>query len=140
MEKQLVADNKLGDVKISIDQDSRIISFERFDDLTKEGVYAEWQAMQQVEGFDPSYDSIVDYSRVPVVDVDAADILQINKDIPKCDPRTGNVALISGLSKGRHMLAEFFCSLTNLVTKRKHQVFNTRAEAEVWLYSLRKNP
>ena len=134
-----MTDYKLGDVKIYIDHNSRIIFFERYDNLTREGVYAEWQAVQQVEGFDPTYDSIADYSRVPVVDVDASDIMKINSDIPKYDPRTGNVALISGLSKGRQMLAQFFCTLTNLVTSRKHQVFNTRAEAEVWLYSLRKN-
>lgn len=134
-----MTDYKLGDVKINIDHDSRIISFERHDNLTKEGIYAEWQAMQKLDGFDPSYDAIVDYSNVPVVDVDAADIIKINSDIPKHDPRTGNVALISGLSQGRHMLAQFFCSLTNVIAGRKHQVFNTRAEAEVWLYSLRKD-
>lgn len=134
-----MTDYKLGDVNINIDHDSRIISFERHDNLTKEGIYAEWQAMQKLDGFDPSYDAIVDYSNVPVVDVDAADIIKINSDIPKHDPRTGNVALISGLSLGRHMLAQFFCSLTNVIAGRKHQVFNTRAEAEVWLYSLRKD-
>lgn len=134
-----MTDYKLGDIKIYIDHDSRIIFFERHDNLTKECIYAEWQAMQKLDGFDPTYDAIVDYSNVPVVDVDAADIIKINSDIPKYDPRTGNVALISGLSQGRHMLAQFFCSLTNVIADRKHQVFNTRAEAEVWLYSLRKD-
>ena len=93
-----MTDYKLGDVKIKIDHDSRIIFFERQDNLTKEGIYAEWQAMQKLVGFDPSYDAIVDYSTVPCVDVDAADVIKINSDIPKYDPRTGNVALISGLS------------------------------------------
>ena len=134
-----MTDYKLGDVKVYIDHDNRIIYFERYDNLTKEGVYAEWQAMKELEGFDISYDSIVDYSNVTCVDVDAADIIKINSDIPKYDNRTGNVALISGLSQGRHMLAQFFCSLTNLIPGRKHQVFNTRAEAEIWLFSMRKN-
>lgn len=134
-----MTDYKLGDAKIYINHDSRIVFFERYDNLTKEVIYAEWQAMQKVEGFDPAYDSIVDYSNVMCVDMDAADIMKINSEIPKYDPRTGNVAIISGLSQGRYLLAKFFCSLTNVIAGRKHQVFNTRAEAEVWLYSLRKD-
>jgi len=65
--------------------------------------------------------------------------MKINRDIPKYDPRSGNVAIISGLSTGRYMLAESFYTLTNILAVRKHQVFSTRTEAEVWLYSLREN-
>ena len=71
-------------------------------------------------------------------ELDASDLMQINKDMPTYDRRTGNVAIISGLSHGRYLLARFFCTAANLLHKRKHQVFETRAEAEAWLTSLQK--
>ena len=132
-----MSEYNLGDVRYFINHDKRILIAERHDNLTKEGVYAEWHAMQQLEGFDPSYETIVDYSFVPRIDLDVSDIIQINSDISKYDPRTGNVAIVAGLTLGRHMLARFFCTIANVVPSRKHQVFNTRAEAEVWLVSLR---
>lgn len=127
----------LGDVNFLIDHNNRILYMERHDNLTKDGVYAEWQAMQRLDGFDPSYETIVDYSHVPCVDLDAADIIKLNSEMPKHDPRTGNIALVSGLSEGRYLLARFFCKIANAITGRKHQVFNTRAEAEIWLMSIR---
>lgn len=130
--------NNLGDVRYAIDHDRRILYAERHDDLTKEGIYAEWQAMRLLDGFDPAYDTIVDYSRVPVVDLDAAEIMEINKAIPDLDPRTGHVAIVSGLQYGRYLLARFFCTVSSSIANRKHQVFNSRAEAEVWISALRE--
>ena len=75
---------------------------------------------------------------MPCVELDASDIMQINRDIPKYDPRTGNVAIVSGLTHGRFLLARFFCRIANIIAGRKHQVFNSRAEAEIWLLSLKK--
>lgn len=132
----MVSSNNLGDIKYYIDHDARIIYAERHDNLTKERVYAEWQAIQQLEGFDPAYETIVDYSLVPCVELDVTDIIQINKDLAEYDPRTGNVAIISGITYGRLLLARFFCTAANLIYERKHQVFQTRAEAEAWLSSL----
>ncbi len=129
--------NNLGDVRYFIDHDKRIIYAERYGALTKEGVYAEWHAIQQIEGFDPSYETIVDYSHVPRVDLNSSDLIELNREMPKHDPRSGNVAIVSGLKHGRYLLARFFCTIANMASNRKHQVFNTLAEAEVWLYSLR---
>ena len=126
----------LGEVRYFIDHDKRILNAERRDNLTKEGIYAEWHAMQQLEGFDPSYDTIVNYSLVPCIDLGVSDIMKINDDMPRYDPRTGNIAIISGLKHGRYLLGRFFCQIANLIVSRKHQVFNTRAEAEIWLLSL----
>lgn len=134
-----MTDLNLGDVDYFIDHDKRIIYADRRDNLTKESIYAEWRAMSQLEGFDPSYDTLVDYSLVPRVDLDVPDIMQIKKDIPEYDPRTGNVAIVSGLTHGRYLLARFFCSAANLIPGRKHQVFQTREEAEIWLSSLHKS-
>lgn len=131
-------ENNLGDFKYFIDHDNRILYMERHDDLTKKGVYAEWSSMQELDGFDPSYDSIVDYSLVTCVDVDVSDIMELNREMPKHDIRTGNIAFVSGLRQGRYMLARFFCRIANLIGDRKHQVFNTRAEAELWLFSQRQ--
>ena len=133
----MISEYNLGDVRYSIDHDKHLLFAERHDDLTKEGVYAEWHAMQQLDGFDPSYETIVDYSAVPCVDLDASDLMELNREMPSHDPRTGNIAIVSGFKNGRYLLARFFCKIANLIGSRKHQVFNTRAEAEIWLSSAR---
>lgn len=127
----------LGDVRYLIDPAERILYAERHDVLTKQGIYAEWHAMQQLDGFNPSYETIVDYSFVPRVELDVSDLMELNKEMPKHDPRTGNIAIISGLKDGRYFLARYFCRIANLVTSRKHQVFQTKSEAELWLTSQR---
>ena len=132
-------ENNLGDVKFFIDHDKRILYAERHDNLGKEGVYAEWNALQQLDGFDPSYETIIDYSFVPRVDLDVSDIMELNREMPNYDVRTNNVAIVAGHQKGRHMLARYFCTITNLIRNRKHQVFTTKSEAESWLFSLRKH-
>ena len=131
-------ENNLGDFKCFIDHNNQILYMERHDVLTKKGVYAEWSSMQQLDGFDPSYETIVDYSFVPVIDVDASDIMELNREMSKHDVRTGNIALVVGLIYGRYILARFFCRIANMIGKRKHMVFNTKAEAEAWIFSLRK--
>ena len=132
-------ENNLGDVRYFIDHDKRILYAERHDNITKEGVYAEWNAIQQLDGFDPSYETVVDYSSVPRVDLDVSDLMELNREMPNYDVRTNNVAIVVGLLKGRHMLARYFCHIANLFGSRKHMVFTTKAEAECWLYSLRKH-
>ena len=132
-------DYNLGDIKYFIDHDRRILFAERHDNLTKECVFAEWAAMQQLDGFDATYDTIADYSGVPRVDLNVSDIMELNKEMSNYDVRTSNVAIVAGLIEGRHMLARFFCTMTNLIRTRKHQVFHTKSEAELWLFSLRKH-
>lgn len=129
----------LGDVKFFIDRDKHIIYAQRHDHITKKGIYAEWKAIQHLDGFDAAYDTIVDYSLVPRVDLDASDLVELNKEMPNYDVRTGNIAIVAGLQQGRHMLARFFCTMVNMVSSRKHHVFTTKPEAELWLFSLREN-
>lgn len=133
-----MSEDNLGDVRYFIDHDNRILYMGRYDDLTKKGIYAEWETMQQLDGFDASYDSVVDYSFVPCIDITSAEIIKLNSEMSNYDVRTGNIALISGLKQGRFLLAQFFCKIANLIGSRKHQVFHSKAEAELWLYSLRK--
>jgi hypothetical protein len=66
------------------------------------------------------------------------DIMELNREMPNYDVRTNNVAIVTGLLKGRFMLAKYACKLVNLNRSRKHQVFNTKTEAELWIFSLRK--
>ena len=132
-----MSDIHLGDVRYFLDHEQCILYAERRDDITKRGIYAEWKAMQELDGFDPSYDTIVDYSLVPSVELNAEEIRELNRDMPVLDPRTGNIAIVTGLEFGRYLLARFFCKIANLALKRKHQVFNSKVEAEVWLLSLR---
>ena len=127
----------LGDVRYRIDHDARILYVERYDNLTRQGIYAEWQAMQHVEGFDPAYDTLVDYSSVPAVLVSYEDVKELGRDMKTLDPRTGNVAIVSGIMHGRYFLARFYCLITNIAASRKHQVFHGKAEAEAWLFSQR---
>lgn len=132
-------ENNPGDIRYFIDHDKRILYAERHDSLTKEGIYAEWKHIQQLDGFDPSYETIIDYSFVPRVDLDVSDIMELNKAMSDHDVRTSHVAIVAGLLKGRHMLARYFCTITNLIRSRKHQVFTTKSEAESWLFSLREH-
>lgn len=133
-----MSEHKLGDVRYRIDHDNRILYAERRDILTKEGIYAEWSAMQNLNGFDPSYETIVDYSFVPRVDLDVSDLMELNREMPNHDPRTGNIAIVSGLKHGRYLLGRYFCTIANLIINRKHQIFQTMTEAEIWLFSLRQ--
>lgn len=128
----------LGDIHYSIDHGKRIVFAERHDALNRNAVYAEWLALKELEGFDPSYDTVVDYSGVTEVDLDYNDLKQLNEDMPSKDPRTGNVAIVTGLQYGRFLMGRFFCLIANLATSRKHQVFQNNAEAEIWLLSQRK--
>jgi len=132
-------DYNLGDVRFYIDHDKSFLYTERHDKLTREGVYAEWYNIQQLEGFVPSYDSIADYSFVPDYDFDLSELKEISKEMSNYDVRTGNVAIVTGIDAGRFLLAQFFCRTVNMVNRRKHQVFKSKAEAESWLLSIRKN-
>jgi hypothetical protein len=134
-----MTDYNLGDVRYFIDHDKRILYAERHDNITKEGVYAEWKAIQQLDGFDPSYETIVDYSFVPCVDLDAHDLMELKKNMSDYDVRTNHVAIVTGELEGRYMLAKFFCTISNLIYQRKNKVFKTKAEAELWLFSLREH-
>ena len=131
--------NNLGNIKHFIDHGNRIMYMERHDNLTKDGIYAEWEAMQQFEGFNASYETIVDYSFVPCVDINVTEIIKLNKEISKYDVRTNNVAIVAGLQEGRHMLARFFCTIANVISSRKYQVFHNKSEAELWIFSQRKH-
>ena len=133
--KYIMKENNLGDVKYFIDHDKRILFAERHDKMSKEGIYAEWLAIRQIEGFEPNYDTIADYSSVTRIDLDASDVMELSREMPNHDPRSSNVAIIAGLLEGRYRLARFFCVMTNLVNKRKFQVFKTKSEAELWLFS-----
>ena len=134
-----MSDFNLGDVRYFIDHDKRIVYAERHDNISKEGVYAEWAAIQQIDGFDPSYETIVDYSFVPCVDLNVPDIIELNREMPNHDVRTNNVAIVTGILKGRFILAKYACTLVNLVSSRKHMVFNTKSEAELWIFAQRKH-
>ena len=131
--------HELGDIRYSIDHDKRILYAERHDNLNKSRVYAEWKAMQQLDGFDPAYDTLVDYSAVTSVELDYDAVRELNCEMPHRDPRTGNIAIVSGLTPGRYLLARFFCLISNLLMKRKHQVFHNSEQAEAWLLDQR-NP
>lgn len=134
----MMNDDGLGDVGYFIDHEKHILYAERHDNITKPGIYAEWKAMQQLDGFDPTHDTLVDYSAVPKVDLDYSDVKELNNEMPHLDPRTGNIAIVSGLKQRHYLLARFFCLIANLVLSRKHQVFNGRDEAEAWLFAERK--
>lgn len=134
-----MSEHKPGDVRYSIDHDKRVLFAKRYDDLTKEGIYGEWHAMQQVDGFNPAYDTIVDYSLVPRVDLDVDDLMELNREMPHHDPRTGNIAIVAGARRGRYLLGRFFCTLTNMAGNRSYQVFHTMAEAEAWITYQREN-
>ena len=129
----------LGDIRYSFDHDKRMLIAERHDSLSKQKVYAEWEAMQRLDGFDPAYDTLVDYSDVTRIDLDYEDVKQLSRDMASLDPRTGNVAIVTGIRLGGYFLARFYCLITNIMASRKHQVFQSRAEAVSWLASLRKD-
>ena len=129
----------LGDVRYFIDHDKCILYAERHDNISKEGIYAEWNAIQHLDGFNPSYETIVDYSFVPRVDIDISDIMELNREMPNHDPRTNHVAIVAGSLSGRFILAKYACTLINFISHRKHQVFKTKSDAESWLISLRKD-
>lgn len=127
----------LGDISYQIDKENRTLYAKRCDGLSKSAIFAEWEAMQKLDGFDPTFDTIVDYGDVTVVDVNFNDIFEINAELPKRDPRTGNIAIVSGNNQGRYLLGKLFVEIANRFSKRKHNIFTNVDDAKMWITSLR---
>ena len=105
--------------------------------LTKENVIESHRVLHAAIGFDPSYDTIVDYQLISKIEVgvqDLKDIIEAVKDIEK---RTGRGAFVIGSNFGRFALAKLFCDLAeNLSTTQIFwKAFKTMEEAEDWLDS-----
>ncbi len=127
----------LGDVSYNIDHEKRFLYVKRRDELSKTAIYAEWEAMQQVEGFDPSYDTVVDYSNATILNISFDDLREISKEVPIRDPRTGNIAIVSGDKPARYTFGKLFVELTNFLGNKNHGIFKDCVSAEQWLLSLR---
>lgn len=124
---------------ISVDHAKRRILFAQWGVLDRESAMRSYRVIHGVDGFDPSYDTLVDYtclSEVALAFQDLRPILEAAKAIEK---RTGRGALVIGADVGRLMFAKLFCLLSEAFGKTsiRYGAFATVAEAEAWLDSAR---
>jgi len=120
-----------------VEHDKRIIYVTCLDTVSKDGIFADLEAIQEVDGFDPAYDTLADYSAVSKIDLVAADMVMIAKEMPRRDVRTGLVAVIVGEDTGRYILGKLFIAFDQIFGGGRHQIFKDKDAGEKWLLSHR---
>ncbi len=111
--------------------------FAHWDILNKENVIGANAALHAMDGFDPTYDTLVDFRGISKVDLNVHDLTEVLEAIKNTDKRTGLAALVVGNNLGRFALAKFFCSLSARFSRPKvrYKAFRTVDEAVAWLDS-----
>ncbi len=124
-------------MSISIDHEKRRILFVQWGKLTKDNSIIASMMIHSAEGFDPTYNSLIDYTGIQSVEIGYGDFLGTIKELNKIERRNGKVALVNGPNdKGRYYLAVLFSEMANFLKSRcTYKGFSTVEEAEAWLDS-----
>lgn len=85
--------------------------------------------------FDPSFDTVADFSDVVYLDLDLADIQSLVERTLSKDIRNGRFAIITGTDQGRYSLGVYFSALAEGVSDTHQRIFRTAPEAHNWLAS-----
>jgi hypothetical protein len=83
--------------------------------------------------FDPSFDTIADFSDVVYLDLNVADIRSLVERTMSKDIRSGRFAIITGTDQGRYSLGVYFSVLAEGVSDTRQRIFRTADEAHNWL-------
>lgn len=124
-------------MSVEFDHEKQRTLFTQTGPIDKENVIEANVALHAAEGFDPSYDTIVDYRGITKVELGVQDLKEIIEAIKNTDKRTGRGAMVIGPNIGRLAFAKLFCDLSGAFSKAKvrYKAFHTVAEAEAWLDS-----
>ena len=122
-------------MSLTIDHDRRRILFSQKGLLDKDSVLTSYRLVFSAEGFDPTYDTVVDYQNVMEVSLGPQDFREILREVRETETRTGRGVLIVGSDIGRMILAKLFCELSAVLSRKeiRWKPFQTASEAEIWL-------
>lgn len=120
----------------SIDHENSRITYIKTGEINKENSILSGRLINELEGFDPTYTTLVDLRKITVVNLNAADLSDIAKEISTFDRRTGKIALLIGDRTGRLVLAKLFAEVARILnTPYTYNAFRKRQSAEAWLDS-----
>lgn len=121
-------------MSLSIDHDKRRITMVQTGEINKENSLLLSKLINQAEGFDPTYTSLIDYRGLSRVSFSAAEIAEVARELIKTDKRVAKIGLVIGDQIGRFLLAKLFTELGRaLSTPYTYKAFRTIHEAEAWL-------
>lgn len=122
-------------MSISVDHEKKRILFAQWGVLDRESAMRSYRVIHSVVGFDPSYDTLVDYTGLVEVALGADDLKPILEEARKIERRSGRAALVVGKDLGRLMFAKLFCLLADAFGPGDvhYAAYKTTAEAEAWL-------
>ncbi len=121
------------DMSFDIDHNLKRIIFSQRGSLNKANAVDSIVRINQLEGFDPSYDTLVDYIEIASIDISALEIKEIVNGLNEIDKRTGKTALVAGPSIPRYALAKLYCDLACLIRDARFRAFKDCEAARDWL-------
>ncbi|HEY9163668.1 MAG TPA: hypothetical protein VIN57_03570 [Magnetovibrio sp.] len=101
--------------------------------LNLHGLFDLLTRLQADEAFEPSYDTIVDYSGVTEIEIQPEDLLAIVAGLQKQDLRLGRCAIITGEQPAVKAYSEVYVDTIRGKLEMEHCVCRNLIEAEIWL-------
>jgi len=124
-------------MSIRVDSEKRRSLFAQWGVLDRESAIRSYSIIHQVEGFDPSFDTLVDYRGITEVDLGFEDLKSILQTAKNIEKRTGRGALVVGPDAGRLIFTKLFCTFSTQIGNMqiRYRAFPTIEDAEKWLDS-----
>lgn len=103
--------------------------------LDKESIIQSHLLGHATKGFEPSFDTVIDFTGVKEIRLSAKDLLDLPEELKKTEKRTGRGAMVIGGGFSRFAFAKLFCDISAKFgsAEIRHKAFRTMEEAEAWL-------
>ena len=122
-------------VQHTINRAQRTIFITGLGDLNRSMLQDLFRKITTDPAFDPTFDTVADFSDVVYLDLDLADIQSLVERTLSKDIRNGRFAIITGTDQGRYSLGVYFSVLAEGVSDTRQRIFRTAPEAHNWLAS-----
>lgn len=122
---------------IEIDIDKKRNLFRQWGQMNKATIIQSYHFILGTDGFDPSFDTLIDYREIEEVNIGPQDFKEIFSETKDLEIRTGRGAMIIGDNTGRLMLAKLYCEFSKAFSSAKIEFksFRSMENAEEWLDS-----
>jgi hypothetical protein len=127
-------------ISVSNDHDKQRIVLVHSGEINKAYAIDAYDQIFNANGFDPSYDAIIDYSGLTHVNLSFSGLKFLSEHFNSIDVRTGNNAFVVGNDRGRLSFAKLYTTVRNLIPRNKsrYKALKSIADAEIWLQSRRQ--
>ncbi|MCR4378927.1 MAG: hypothetical protein NUV50_12650 [Rhodospirillales bacterium] len=122
-------------VQHTINRAQRTIFITGSGDLNRSMLQDLFRKITTDPAFDPSFDTVADFSDVVYLDLNLTDIQSLVERTLAKDIRNGRFAIITGTDQGRYSLGVYFSVLAEGVSDTHQRIFRTAPEAHNWLAS-----